>query len=390
MRVNATFLLHSTEEGVKPKYQCKESFSLEPLTSEIHMQTKLVYSFLVLALLAGVTQAGAQGNAFTYQGRLNNGSSPANGSYDLRFSLFNVTSGGSAMAGPLTNSATGVTNGLFNVTLDFGNVFNGTSYWLEIGVRTNGNGVFSTLAPRQAVLPTPYAIFAEGASNVVGVIPSGGLSGSYSSAVTLNNSANQFTGTFTGNGGGLTNLNAATLGGLTSSNFWKTTGNSGTTPGVNFVGTTDNQPLEFWVNGIRALRLEPNTNGAPNVVGGSAVNFILPGTIGATIGGGGATNDGLGDVFSNSVNGNFGTVGGGAQNISSALYCTVAGGLYNTSSGEDATVGGGNGNTSSGNVATVGGGSQNLSSGTGATLGGGDQNVSSGLFITVGGGANNI
>ena len=59
------------------------------------------------------------------------------------FALFKVTSGGSAVAGPVTNSATGVTNGLFIVTLDFGNVFNGTDYWLEIGVRTNGNGTCS-------------------------------------------------------------------------------------------------------------------------------------------------------------------------------------------------------------------------------------------------------
>jgi hypothetical protein len=44
-------------------------------------------------------------------------------------------------------------------------------------------------------------------------------------------------------GGSLTGVNAATLGGIASSGFWKTTGNAGTTPGVNFVGTTDNQRL---------------------------------------------------------------------------------------------------------------------------------------------------
>ena len=68
------------------------------------------------------------------------------------------------------HSAITVSNGLFLVMLDFGSVFTGTNYWLEIGVRTNGNGVFTTLAPRQPITPTPYAIFAEGASNVVGVL----------------------------------------------------------------------------------------------------------------------------------------------------------------------------------------------------------------------------
>jgi hypothetical protein len=45
------------------------------------------------------------------------------------------------------------------------------------------------------------------------------------------------------NGTGLTNVNATTLGGLAGSSFWKTTGNAGTIPGANFVGTTDGQPL---------------------------------------------------------------------------------------------------------------------------------------------------
>jgi hypothetical protein len=35
----------------------------------------------------------AQTTAFTHQGRLNNGGSPANGSYDLTFALFNAASG---------------------------------------------------------------------------------------------------------------------------------------------------------------------------------------------------------------------------------------------------------------------------------------------------------
>jgi len=38
---------------------------------------------------------------------------------------------------------------------------------------------------------------------------------------------------------------------------WLTSGNAGTTAGSNFLGTTDNQPLELHVNNTRALRLEP-------------------------------------------------------------------------------------------------------------------------------------
>ena len=65
----------------------------------------------------------------------------------------------------------------------------------------------------------------------------------------------------------------------------------GTTPGVNFVGTTDNQPLELHVNGQRVLRLIPDssTNNSPDIVGGSPTNAVTPGLVGATISGGAGT-----------------------------------------------------------------------------------------------------
>ena len=54
----------------------------------------------------------AQGTAFTYQGRLNSGGSPANGTYDLQFTIYDSTNQpGTVIAGPLTNSATAVSNG---------------------------------------------------------------------------------------------------------------------------------------------------------------------------------------------------------------------------------------------------------------------------------------
>lgn len=123
--------------------------------------------------------AHAQGTAFTYQGQLNANGSAANGLYDLQFEVWDALSNGSLVAGPLTNSATSVTNGLFTVTLDFGNgVFIGPGRWLELDVRTNGNAVFTTLLPRQQILPTPYAIMANTASNLLGTLPAAQLSGS--------------------------------------------------------------------------------------------------------------------------------------------------------------------------------------------------------------------
>ena len=147
----------------------------------------------------------AQGTAFTYQGRLNDGAAPANGSYDLTFSLFNTNLNGTPLVGPVTNSAISISNGLFTVMIDFGSsVWNGQTNWLEIGVRTNGAAGFNTLAPRQQVTPTPYAITAAG---VAGVISSGNISGTYGNQVVFNNANNNFSGV----GSNLTTLNASQL-----------------------------------------------------------------------------------------------------------------------------------------------------------------------------------
>ncbi|MGD0746019.1 MAG: hypothetical protein ABSA45_12775, partial [Verrucomicrobiota bacterium] len=62
----------------------------------------------------------AQTTAFSFQGRLNDHGSPANGIYDLQFTVCDALTNGNVVGGPLTNSATAVSNGLFFVTLDFG------------------------------------------------------------------------------------------------------------------------------------------------------------------------------------------------------------------------------------------------------------------------------
>ena len=114
-----------------------------------------------------------------------------------------------------------VTNGLFTVSLNFGpGIFSGANYWLQIAVRTNGAGSFTTLSPRQPLLPVPYAIFANTASNLLGSLPSAQLSGTvpsaqitgvYSGNVNFNNFANNFTGVFIGDGAALDNLDAGNL-----------------------------------------------------------------------------------------------------------------------------------------------------------------------------------
>jgi hypothetical protein len=115
-----------------------------------------------------------------------------------------------------------------------------------------------------------------------GTVPNANFGGIYTGAVTLNNSSNSSSGS----AAGLTNVNAATVNGLRATNFWQTSGNSDSTPGVNFLGTSDNEPMELWVNAARAVRLEPTAD-SPNVIGGAKMNWVAPGVKGATIAGGG-------------------------------------------------------------------------------------------------------
>ena len=146
--------------------------------------TKSNHIVLALALLTclstfnlQLSTAFAQGTAFTYQGQLNNNGAVANGSYDLQFAVFDAAAGGSPISSALTTNAVAVSNGLFTVTLDFGaGVFTGADRWLEIGVCTNGVGAFTTLIPRQQITPTPYAILANTASNLLGTLPAAQLS----------------------------------------------------------------------------------------------------------------------------------------------------------------------------------------------------------------------
>ena len=153
---------------------------------------------------------------------------------------------------------------------------------------------------------------------------------------------------FVGDGSGLTNL--------PSGSGWSLTGNASTVDGTNFIGTTDNVALDFRVNNVRGLRIQPTTGG-PNLIGGFSGNSVGAGIQGATISGGGHSS-GI-----QSVTDNFGTIGGGAKNTVSATSATVAGGENNTASGEGATVAGGVSNIASGAGAMVVGGEESQATG---------------------------
>ena len=188
------------------------------------MKNKFRYLFIALALLAGINQAAAQGTtAFTYQGQLHDGGTNANGVYTMAFALYDAsgTGTGNQIGGTVTATPT-LANGLFTVNLDFGaGSFNGSARWLDITI--SEGGTTQELSPRVQVLPAPYALFASTANNLSGALAGDQLAGVYSNTVTLNNPGNSLSG----DGGGVTNVDATLLGGLSSSNFATLNGLSG-------------------------------------------------------------------------------------------------------------------------------------------------------------------
>jgi hypothetical protein len=173
---------------------------------------------------------------------------------------------------------------------------------------------------------------------------------------------------------------------------WVLTGNAGTDPAQNFLGTTDNQALELRANNERVARFEPasdDTIGSrPNVILGHADNIVDAGAIGATIGGGGYFRAQPDVTIPNRVTDDFGTVGGGQGN-ESGRWGTVGGGQLNTAANLFATVGGGENNVASADHATVGGGENNVASADYATIGGGENNAASADYATISGGTDN-
>jgi hypothetical protein len=121
----------------------------------------------VLVPLALAAAASAQSTAFTYQGRLKNGTQLATGLHDFRFTLFNAASGGVPIGSPQCVDNIFVTEGLFTAAIDFGQQFVTTDgRFLQIEVRADSGLTCSNpaglllLGPRQPLTAAPYALYA--------------------------------------------------------------------------------------------------------------------------------------------------------------------------------------------------------------------------------------
>lgn len=154
-----------------------------------------------------------------YQGRLVSGTNLVNGSVGLSLRLFNVPSGGSSIYED-SNSVT-VVDGLYSTYIGddttFGNLqsaLGNSNVWVEIAV----NGV--ALAPRERMASVPYALNVN-AGGIAGTIADANLSANiarldgtnqtFTGRANFNSVSNTFTGTFSGNGAGVTNVDLGSV-----------------------------------------------------------------------------------------------------------------------------------------------------------------------------------
>jgi hypothetical protein len=132
-------------------------------------RTKFITSFIFLIFIFSAA-AFAQTTAFTYQGKLNDGATAANGAYLMEFKLFDTPASGTGtqIGASLSDVSANVVDGIFTVQLDFGaNAFNGANRFLEISVRRNTGESYVTLTPRQPVSSAPYAIKSKSAETAI-------------------------------------------------------------------------------------------------------------------------------------------------------------------------------------------------------------------------------
>ncbi|MEO6690300.1 MAG: hypothetical protein ABIN56_14400, partial [Dokdonella sp.] len=124
------------------------------------MTLRMIVACALLVAAAMNLQAAPQTTAFTYQGQLSAGGTlPSGQTYQFTFTLYDAATAGNVVGTPVQQALLVGNGGLFTTDLDFGQVFNGQQYWLEIKVGTTIPNE-QPLAARQRVGTAPVAQYA--------------------------------------------------------------------------------------------------------------------------------------------------------------------------------------------------------------------------------------
>lgn len=190
-----------------------------------HLSSGLLYILGSVALSPIGAQISPAPSLLNFGGRLAkpDGTPVANGTYSIRFSLWNSNTAGTELWNQTISSIT-VTNGTFAALLNTNtaNLFNG-NVWLEIKI-----GSDLALTPRQQVVSVAYAIKANS-------VPDGSIGATQIANGSITSSK----------------LVAGTLDAVS----WLLGGNSISNPTTQFLGTVGNQPLVFRTNNVERIRV---------------------------------------------------------------------------------------------------------------------------------------
>ncbi|HEY6120986.1 MAG TPA: hypothetical protein VIV66_13575, partial [Pyrinomonadaceae bacterium] len=220
-------------------------------------QYLVVILFLLLSSSLNIL---AQTSVFNYQGRLQDTGTPANGTYDFQFRLFDALVGGNQVGTTLIRDDVGVTSGIFSVSLDFGAAaFPGGDRFLEISVRPGvSTGPFTILSPLELISSTPYALHSSSASSADAAATATNatqLGGVAASQYTLTTDPRLSNARAPLPGSGNYIQNSTTQ--QTGSNF-NISGNG--TVGGTVTGSTVNALTQFTMGGVVVLKAVPFNN----------------------------------------------------------------------------------------------------------------------------------
>lgn len=119
----------------------------------------LLTIFVWMMIGTGICVA-QQDSAFTFQGKLNDGGTAANGNYDMAFRIFDAETGGNQIGSTVNVTNVAVVNGIFSVELDFLHFPFVTTLqrFMEIAIRPAGSMASPTiLSPRQKITSSPFS-----------------------------------------------------------------------------------------------------------------------------------------------------------------------------------------------------------------------------------------
>jgi len=294
---------------------------------------------LLAAVILGTIASPAWSAQFLYEGKLDEFSSPANGRYDVRMTPHDQKQQGKSLAAPIVFEDVEVVDGRFRLEFELPLV-QADDAWVGLDVRSGDE--------------TGPFIPIEGRTKAV----AGGLIGA----------------------------------------CWSTTGDSGSNPASNYLGTSDAQPLILRSNGIVGWRLTGFTDGSANVVGGgsqSTAPSVVAGANGAFIGGGGKIPAGFGGGVgeAHTVSDHNGVVVGGYGNVAGnqngvptdATQSGVVAGIFNFATAASSFIGGGDSNTASGGSSGVLAGSGNTARGANSAVVAGQNSCAGGELSFAGG-----